>query len=45
MGQWLATWCEDGLMDIQIDYATQEFAEAAAKGLRVREISLADARR
>jgi hypothetical protein len=41
-GEWLATWCEDGLMEIQIDYATEDFAEAAAEGLRVREISLAD---
>jgi sugar lactone lactonase YvrE len=40
-GQWLATWCEDGLMTIQIDYATEDFAEAAAEGLRVRAISLA----
>lgn len=41
-GQWLATWCEDGLMVIQIDYATQDFAEAAAEGLRVRGISLVE---
>ncbi|MPZ92725.1 MAG: hypothetical protein GEU68_14080 [Actinobacteria bacterium] len=41
--QWLATWCEDGLMTIQIDYATEDFAEAAAEGLRVRGISLANA--
>lgn len=37
-----ADWCEDGAMRIQVDYATREYAEAAAQGLRVRNVELAE---
>lgn len=39
---WFADWCEDGSMRIQVDYATREYAEAAAVRLRVRNVRLAD---
>jgi hypothetical protein len=40
---WFADWCEDGLMRIQVGYSNQDFATAAAAGLRARGISLANA--
>jgi hypothetical protein len=39
---WFADWCEDGLMRIQVGYATQDFAEAAAEGLRATGTVLAE---
>lgn len=39
---WLATWCEDGLMRVQVSYAYEQFAEAAARGFRMREVVLAN---
>jgi hypothetical protein len=41
---WFVTWCEDGLMGVQVGYASQDFAESAALGLRARSIRLADGR-
>lgn len=38
---WFVSWCEDGLMRIQVEYAYEEFAKAAAENLRVRNIVLA----
>lgn len=37
---WFATWCEGGLLSIQVGYATENFAEAAAEGLRARDVLL-----
>lgn len=39
---WFVTWCEDGVMRVQVEYAYEKFARAAAKGLRLRNIILAD---
>jgi Tol biopolymer transport system component len=39
---WFATWCEDGLMSIQVGYATENFAKSAAESPRARDILLAD---
>jgi hypothetical protein len=39
---WFADWCEDGTIRIQVNYATREYAEAAARDLRVRKVRLAD---
>ncbi|HEX2296422.1 MAG TPA: hypothetical protein VHN37_14090 [Actinomycetota bacterium] len=39
---WLVTWCEDGLMTVQIDHAYKQFAEAAAEGLRLRDVVLTE---
>ena len=38
---WFVSWCEDGLMAVQIEYAYADFAEAAAEGFRIRDIVLA----
>ena len=38
---WFASWCEDGLVRIQVEYAYEEFAKAAAEGFRLRDIVLA----
>lgn len=38
---WGVTWCEDGLVTVQVDYAYKRFAEAVAEGLRLRDIVLA----
>lgn len=38
---WFAEWCEDGSMRVQIAYAYKDFVEAAAEGLRLRNIVLA----
>lgn len=39
---WFATWCEDGLMRVQVSYAYEGFAVEAAEGFRLREIVLAE---
>ena len=39
---WFVTWCEDRLMRVQVEYASEDFARAAAEGLRLRDIVLAD---
>jgi hypothetical protein len=39
---WFATWCEDGLMMIQVSYAYKEFAEVAAESFRLSDIVLAE---
>ena len=38
---WFVSWCEDGLMRVQVDYAYEDFAVAAAEGFRIRDIVLA----
>lgn len=38
---WYATWCEDGLMRVQVSYAYEDFAVASAESFRMREIVLA----
>lgn len=38
---WFATWCEDGLVQVQVSEAYERFAEAAAEGFRMRNITLA----
>lgn len=38
---WFVSWCEDGLMRIQVEYAYEDFAKAAAEGFRLRDIVLA----
>ena len=35
---WSATWCEDGLMTILIQDASESFAKRAARELRAREV-------
>lgn len=37
-----ADWCEDGAMFIQVESTDQGYVEAAAQGLRVRNVSLSD---
>lgn len=39
---WYAEWCEDGLMRVQLTYAYEDFAVAAAEGFRMRDITLAE---
>lgn len=39
---WFVSWCEDGLMGIQVEYAYERFARGAAEGFRLRNIVLAD---
>lgn len=39
---WFVTWCEDGLMRIQVEYAFENFAKTAAESFRLRKIVLAD---
>lgn len=39
---WFVTWCEDGLMLVQVSYAYEDFALAAAQGFRMRNITLAE---
>lgn len=39
---WFASWCEDGLMRVQVEYAYENFAKAAAEGFRLRDVVLAD---
>lgn len=39
---WFATWCEDGLIRVQVSNAYESFAVAAAEGFRMREIMLAE---
>lgn len=39
---WSASWCEDGLMRVQVEYAYENFAKAAAEGFRLRDVVLAD---
>ncbi len=34
--EFLATWCEDGTMLVQVEDATEVFAKSAAKGIRAR---------
>jgi hypothetical protein len=36
-----ASWCEDGKVQIQVEYAYEEFARAAAEEFRMRKIELA----
>jgi Tol biopolymer transport system component len=38
---WYASWCEDGLVSIQVSEAYEDFAVAAAEGFRLRDINLA----
>jgi hypothetical protein len=38
---WFASWCEDGLMRVQVEYGYKDFAQAAAEGFRLRDIVLA----
>ena len=38
---WFVQWCEDGLMVVQVEYAYEDFARAAAEGFRIRDIVLA----
>lgn len=38
---WFASWCEDGLMVVQVEYAYEGFARAAAERFRIRDIVLA----
>jgi hypothetical protein len=38
---WFVSWCEDGLMRVQVEYAYEEFAKTAAASFRLREIVLA----
>lgn len=39
---WFVSWCEDGLMGVQVAYAYKDFAQAAAEDFRLRNIVLAD---
>jgi hypothetical protein len=39
---WAVSWCEDGLVRVQVEYAYEGFAKAAAEGFRLENISLAD---
>lgn len=39
--EWLAQWCQDGQMLIQVENVTSEFALAAARDLRLRNIVVA----
>lgn len=39
---WFVTWCEDGSATIQVSFAYEGFAEAAARGFRLREVVLAE---
>jgi hypothetical protein len=39
---WFVTWCEDGLMRVQVEYAYKDFAESAAESFRLQDIVLAD---
>lgn len=39
---WFATWCEDGSVLVQVSYAYEDFAVAAAEGFRMRDIALAE---
>jgi hypothetical protein len=39
---WFATWCEDGSMHVQVSYAYEDFALAAAEGFRMRNIVLSE---
>jgi hypothetical protein len=38
---WFATWCEDGLLRVQVSHAYKQSAVAAAEGFRLRDITLA----
>ena len=38
---WTATWCEDGLVWVQVIEAYRDFAEAAAETFRLRDVVLA----
>ena len=38
---WFAQWCEDGLIEVQVSEAYENFALAAADGFRIRDIVLA----
>jgi hypothetical protein len=39
---WIVTWCEDGMMTLQVSNASRKFALTAARDLRMRRIMLAD---
>jgi hypothetical protein len=39
---WSADWCEDGKMLVMVESPDQAYVEAAAEGLRVRNVSLGD---
>ena len=39
---WYANWCEEREMMIQVQSPDREYVEAAAEGLRVRDVSLAE---
>jgi streptogramin lyase len=38
---WYANWCEDGMMYVGVDSRDRNYVEAAAEGLRIRDITLA----
>jgi len=38
---WYADWCGDGVMFIQVESPDRQYVEAAAQGLRVRDVSIA----
>jgi hypothetical protein len=38
---WYANWCEDGMMYVGVDSRDQAYVEAAAEGLRIRNVTLA----
>ena len=38
---WYANWCEDGMMYVGVDSRDREYVEAAAEGLRIRNVTLA----
>jgi hypothetical protein len=38
---WYANWCEDAMMYVGVDSRDQAYVEAAAEGLRIRNVTLA----
>ena len=41
-GTWYASWCEDGDVTVRVESPDRKFVEAAAEGLRVRDVSFAE---
>ena len=41
VGTWYANWCEGGMMYVGVDSRDRAYVEAAAEGLRIRNITLA----
>lgn len=39
---WTASWCEDGAADVMVSQAYEDFARAAARGFRMRDIVVAE---